>query len=235
MFKRILIKLSGDSLLSINNGNITIKSCPIIHQIKYALNYGIEVAIVIGGGNIARFSTLKKNILHVLNRVTIDHIGMLSTIINALSLSDILLKHNINSTIMSSKYIDGIVDSNNINKSNNLLSEKKLVIFAGGTGNPFVTTDTAASLRACEIKADAIFKATNVDGIYDEDPKKNTKARILSDISFDYVCNNKISVMDIGAFIQCREFNIPICVFNMNKKDALKRIIHGEKEGTWVR
>ena len=231
--KRVIIKLSGEALSS-NDASIDSHAITqILIDIAEVLKLGVEVAIVIGGGNILRGgrSCFGKKI----ERATSDHMGMLATMINALALQDILNHSGIEAVALSSYGIDGVISTASITKATSLLTKKKVVIFAGGTGNPFVTTDSAASLRACEIKADALLKATGVDGIYDKDPNQFNDAKRFDRLQFNEVLQQQLAVMDLTAFIQCRDFNIPICVFNMHNKQALVRVVTGQKEGTWVK
>jgi len=231
--KRMIIKLSGEALSS-NNASIDSSALThILTDITKIIKQGVEIAIVVGGGNILRGknSFFGKKI----ERATSDHMGMLGTIINALALQDILNYHKIEAVALSSYFIERVILTANTTRTNSLLSNKKVVIFAGGTGNPFVTTDSAASLRACEIKADVLLKATKVDGIYDKDPSQFNNAKRFDEIRFNEVLKKKLAVMDLGACTQCRDFDIPICVFNMNKKKALIRIVNGQKEGTWIK
>lgn len=231
--KRIIIKLSGE-VLSLNNTSVDSNVLTqILADIAKIVKLGVEVAIVIGGGNIlrGRNSSFDKKI----ERITFDHMGMLGTMINALALQDILNYSKLEAVALSSYSIERVMPIANITRTTSLLSKKKIVIFAGGTGNPFVTTDSAASLRACEIKADALLKATKVDGIYDRDPNKFDDAQRFDKLNFNEVLRKQLAVIDPGACIQCREFNIPICVFNMSKKGSLVRVISGQKEGTWIK
>ena len=231
--KRILIKLSGKALFSNNSRIDTYVITPILKGIADILKIGIEIAIVIGGGNILRGS--KVCFGNKIKRSTADHMGMLATMINALALRDILNKFGITSVALASRGIDGIIPTSNIEYANTLLVKKKVVIFGGGTGNPFITTDSAASLKACEVNADALLKATNVDGIYDKDPNLFENVKRFTSLSFNEVLQKQLKVMDLGAFIQCRDFNIPICIFNMNKKESFIKVVTGQTEGTWVK
>ncbi|WP_116963520.1 UMP kinase [Fastidiosibacter lacustris] len=232
-FKRVLIKLSGESL-SINGFGIQVEAVKeIIHDIKRAQVMGVQLAIVIGAGNILRGS--KAQFGDQIERSTADTMGMLATMINALALSDILTSNGIDNEVLSSKGIDGVIQTSCPKLAKSYLNTGKVVIFAGGTGNPFVTTDSTASLRAAEIQADAILKITTVDGVYDKDPKEHDNAKKFDVLSFADVLRKELAVMDLGAFIQARDFNIPICVFNLNNSGALMRVLNNEQEGTWVR
>ena len=231
--KRIVIKLSGEALSSNNTSVDSNVLTQILTDIAEIIKLGIEVAIVIGGGNILRGSSSSFD--KKIERITFDHMGMLGTMINALALQDIFNYSKLEAVALSSYPIERIMPTASITKTISLLSKKKIVIFAGGTGNPFVTTDSAASLRACEIKADALLKATKVDGVYDKDPNKFNNAQRFDKLNFNEVLRQQLAVIDPGACIQCREFNVPICVFNMNKKGSLVRIVNGQKEGTWIK
>ena len=232
MSKRIVIKLSGElfsgSSCSLNKSVVY----SIVSDIYVMIKQGFEIAIVVGGGNIIRGDRSYFN--HKIDRLTSDHMGMFATMINALALQSIFNKINLSSVILSSRSVDGVFAISSPMLAIETLRKRKIVIFAGGTSNPFVTTDSAASLRACEINASAIFKATTVNGVYNKDPNKFNKATMFDVLSFNDMLNKELLVMDLFACIQCRDFNIPICVFNMRRKRALLRIVNGAKEGTWV-
>ena len=233
MYKRILLKLSGEALANNNNiidQDILDKTVKIINSV---LEKNIELAIVIGGGNIFRGESFSKT---GANKITGDHMGMMATIINGLAINDACHRHNIQSSIMSAVDIgSGICDSFDFKKAKNKLANKEVLIFVGGTGNPRFTTDSAASLRAIEIEADIIFKATGVDGVYSSDPKKNPNATKYEKLSFDEAINKKLAVMDVSAFVMCRDNNIDICVFSMlEDSNTLSRILSGEQLGTIV-
>lgn len=232
-FKRILIKLSGESLSNTGRGINVEAIQPIIQDIKTLIKNDVQVGIVIGGGNILRGA--QGDFKGQIERSTADTMGMLATMINALALRDLMKFHNINTTALSARYVDAVMQTANAPLANELLDNGNVVIFAGGTGNPFVTTDTTAALRACEIKADALLKLTTVDGVYDKDPNQYKDAKRYEALSFSEVLDKELKVMDLGAFVQCRDFNVPICVFNMNKSGALIRVVAGEDEGTWIR
>jgi uridylate kinase len=232
MLKRIILKLSGELFPGVKS-NVSKSTLYSIASDIYALaKQGLEIAVVIGGGNIIRGGKYYFN--HNIDRLTADHMGMFATMINALALQSIFSKINLSSVILSSRSVDGVFSISNPIRALDILRRKKIVIFAGGTSNPFVSTDSAASLRACEINAGAILKATTVDGIYNKDPNKFDKAKMFDVLSFNEMLNKELLVMDLFACVQCRDFNIPICVFNMNRKRALIRIVNGAKEGTWV-
>ncbi len=231
--QRVLIKLSGESLSASGFGIQVEAIKDIIHDIKQIVQMNVQLAIVIGGGNILRGGRVEFG--NQIGRSTADNMGMLATMINALALSDILNANDIDNEVLSSRGIDGVIQTTNPSLAKRYLNDGKVVIFAGGTGNPFVTTDSAASLRAAEINANAILKITTVDGVYDKDPSKFSDAQKFIQLSFTEALQKELAIMDLSAFIQCRDFNIPICVFNLNNPGALLRVLSGEDEGTWVR
>ena len=203
----------------------------IVKEIKIAVSIGIEIAIVIGGGNIFRGVALGAA---GMDRATADYMGMLATVMNALALQDAMKHAGVNSRVQSAINIDQIVEPYIRGKAIRYLEDKKIVIFAAGTGNPFFTTDTAAALRAMEINADIMIKATKVDGIFSDDPEKNPDAIMYKTVTFDDAINNNLKVMDATAFTLCRDQKLPIAVFNIFKEDALKNLLLGEEEGTLV-
>jgi len=231
-YKRILLKLSGEALM----GNDAFGVNPdtinkIVKEIKIAVSIGIEIAIVIGGGNIFRGVALGAA---GMDRATADYMGMLATVMNALALQDAMKHAGVNSRVQSAINIDQIVEPYIRGKAIRYLEDKKIVIFAAGTGNPFFTTDTAAALRAMEINADIMIKATKVDGIFSDDPEKNPEAIMYKTVTFDDAINNNLKVMDATAFTLCRDQKLPIAVFNIFKEDALKNLLLGKEEGTLV-
>lgn len=231
-YQRVLLKLSGEALIGGTNYGISPKILDYIaSQVKQILELGTEVGIVIGGGNFFRGHILAEA---GIGRITADHMGMLGTIINSLALRDAFERAGLPSRIMSAIPMSGIVDHYDRRKAMYFLKEGRVVFFSAGTGNPLVTTDSAASLRAIEIEADILLKATNVDGIYCSDPKKNLNAKMYSHISFNQALKDQIGVMDISAFCQCRDHKLPIRVFNLNRDGALKDIILGKEVGTLV-
>ena len=231
-FKRILLKLSGESLLG--NKSSGIDSDMLEHitgEIVKVYKLGVEVGIVIGGGNIYRgLSASKQGV----NRVTGDQMGMLATVINSLALQNSLEKKNIYTRVQSAIKMDEVAEPLIIRRANRHLEKKRIVIFAAGTGEPYFTTDTAAALRAIEIKADVILKGTRVNGVYDSDPEKNKKAKMFKKLKYKDVLDKNLRVMDLTAITLCRENNLPIMVFNMNVKDNLKKIISGMDVGTII-
>lgn len=231
--KRVLLKLSGESLASDHGFGVSVDSAkPILTQIKTLIEAGVELAIVVGGGNILRGG--KASFGDKIKRATADSMGMIATMINALALRDMLISEGVDTEVFSAKGLDGLLKVASAHEFNQAMNAGKVVVFAGGTGNPFVTTDTTASLRAVEIGADALLKATTVDGVYDKDPNTHPDAKRFDKISFAEVVVRELSVMDLGAFTQCRDFNIPIYVFDMTQENALIDAISTSKYGTWV-
>ncbi|WP_150466878.1 UMP kinase [Francisella sp. SYW-9] len=231
--KRILLKLSGESLSADQGFGISVDSAePIIDQIKTLVSQSIEIAIVVGGGNILRGG--RANFGNKIKRATADSMGMIATMINALALRDMLLSENVEAEVFSAKGVDGLLKVASAHEFNQSLAAGKVLIFAGGTGNPFVTTDTTASLRAVEIGADALLKATTVDGVYDKDPNKYLDAKRFGKITFSEVVAKELNVMDLGAFTQCRDFGIPIYIFDLTQPNALVDAVVDSKHGTWV-
>ena len=231
-FKRILLKLSGEALMGddaygINRATIN----NIVEQIKDVVDLGVEVGVVIGGGNIFRGVAPAAA---GMDRATADYMGMLATVMNALALQDAMKHIGLVARVQSALNIEQVAEPYIRGKAIRYLEEGRVVIFGAGTGNPFFTTDTAAALRGMEINADIVLKATKVDGIYTDDPKKNPDAKRYETVSFDEAITKDLKVMDATAFTLCRDQQLPIAVFNIFKAGALKRVIMGENEGTRV-
>jgi len=231
-YKRILLKLSGEALMGddsygINRGTIA----RIVGEIAQVAALGIEIGVVIGGGNIFRGVAPGAA---GLDRATADYMGMLATIMNALALQDAMRQAGLNARVQSALNIEQVCEPYIRGKAIRYLEEGKIVIFAAGTGNPFFTTDTAAALRGAEIGAEMVLKATRVDGIYTEDPKINANAKRYATLSFDEALIKNLRVMDATAFALCRDQKLPITVFSINKPGAMKRIVVGDEEGTRV-
>ena len=231
--KRVLLKLSGEALMGENSFGISPDIVnQIVIEIKKILEQDIQLAIVIGGGNIFRGISLGDQ---GMTRATGDYMGMLATVMNSLALEDAFNKNNIITRVQSAVNVEQIVEPYVRAKALQYLSENKVVIFSGGTGNPFFTTDTAAALRASEIDADIMIKATKVNGIYSDDPVKNQKAIKFDQITFDDVIDKKLKVMDATAFTLCREQSMPIGVINIFKQNSLYNFINKNfKDGTLV-
>ncbi|HPR57258.1 MAG TPA: UMP kinase [Bacteroidales bacterium] len=231
-YKRILLKLSGESLM----GNKQYGIDPDIlakyaQDVKSAAEKGVQIAIVIGGGNIFRGMT---GTASGVDRIQGDYMGMLATVINSLSLQGALESIGMETKLVGGLTIEPIVEQTSGKRVQTYLNQGKIVLISGGTGNPFFTTDTAAALRAIEMKADIILKGTRVDGIYTSDPEKNPEARKFSKLSFSEAIEKKLKVMDLTAFTLCQENNMPILVFNMNKTGNLVKVLAGENIGTIV-
>ncbi len=232
-YKRVLLKLSGEALMGEGQYGIdpqTIKR--IASEVKELVNDGVEVGMVIGGGNIFRGAGLAEA---GMERVTGDHMGMLATVMNALAMQDALENLGIYARVMSAIKINQICEDYIKRRAVRHLEKGRVVIFAAGTGNPFFTTDSAASLRAVEIGADLLIKATKVDGVYTADPVKDPSAKRYDTLSFDEVLDQRLAVMDATAIVLCRDYDMPLCVLDINKPGALKNVILGNKEGTFVR
>jgi uridylate kinase len=218
-YKRVLLKLSGEALMGNEKYGIHKQTIDgIVNEISKVVDIGTELAIVIGGGNIFRGVALGAT---GMDRATADYMGMIGTVMNALALQDAMKLCQIESRVQSAIRIDQIVEPYIRSKAISYLSEKKIVIFAAGTGNPFFTTDTAGALRGAEIGAQVFIKATKVDGIYDLDPEKSPDAKLFSNITFDEAISKKLRVMDATAFSLCRDQNLPIQVLNIFKPGAL--------------
>lgn len=231
-YKRILLKYSGEALLGKSQFGIDPAILDkIANEVAELINMGVEVGIVIGGGNLFRGKALSEV---GLGRVTGDHMGMLATVMNALALRDALERIDLPARIMSAIPMLGVVDSYHRRKALTHLKNGQVVIFAAGTGNPFFTTDTAACLRAIEIDADVVLKATKVDGIYSDDPHKNSNAVRYDFLTYLEVLTKGLKVMDSTAICLCQDHDMPLQVFDMNQTDALKKIVSGIPIGTVV-
>ncbi len=231
-FRRILLKLSGESLMGDQNYGIEAERLALYAgEVKSVTEEKIQVAIVIGGGNIFRGL---QGTAEGIDRVQGDYMGMLATIINSMALQDALEKVKIRSKILSGIAINPVCEKISRRKAIDYLDQGFVVIIAGGTGNPYFTTDTAAALRALEIKADALLKGTRVDGVYSDDPEKNKKAIRYKKVTFDEAIEKGLKVMDQTAFTLCRENHLPVVVFDINVKGNLKKLIKGGNVGTIV-
>ena len=231
-YKRVLLKLSGESLMGPDAFGInreTIQST--VEDIKEAYDMGVQIGIVVGGGNIFRGVALGST---GMERTQGDHMGMLATLMNALALQDALRKNGVEARVQSALSIERIAETYIRGKALRHLEKGRIVIFAAGTGNPYFTTDTTAALRGAEIGAEVVLKATKVDGIYSADPMKDPNATFFKSITFDEAMKRDLKVMDATAFALCREQNLPIKVFNIRKKGSIARVCRGEDEGTLV-
>jgi len=233
IYQRILLKLSGealqgDHLFGIDPSKLARMSTEIATVVKA----GVQVALVIGGGNLIRGADLYTT---GFDRVTADQMGMLATIINGLALRDALEKKDIRVEVMSAIAAPGLVEFYDRKKAKDMLNQGKVVIFVGGTGNPLVTTDSAAALRGIEVSADIVIKATKVDGVFAADPIKNPKAERYLSLTYDEILEQRLGVMDLNSILLCRDHALPLRVFNMNKQGALYKIVLGEDVGTLVK
>ena len=231
-YKRILLKLSGEALMGddaygINRATIN----RIVAEVKEVVDLGVQVAVVIGGGNIFRGVAPAAE---GMDRATADYMGMLATVMNAMALQDAMKNIGLNARVQSALNIEQVAEPYIRGKAIRYLEEGRVVIFGAGTGNPFFTTDTAAALRGMEMNADVVIKATKVDGIYTDDPKTNPEAMRYKTISFDEAIIKNLRVMDATALTLCRDQKLPIVVFSIFKQGALKRVLLGQDEGTMV-
>jgi uridylate kinase len=231
-YRRILVKLSGEALL----GNADYGIDPamlkrIATELRDVTQLGVQVAVVIGGGNIFRGAGLARA---GMDRVTADHMGMLATVINALAMQDALESLGVYARVMSALRINEVCEDYIRRRATRHLEKNRVVIFAAGTGNPFFTTDTAASLRAIEVNAEVLLKATKVSGVYSDDPARNPTAKRYTRLTFDQVLSQKLNVMDATAIVMCRDNNLPLQVFNLNVPGDLMKIVLGQNVGTVV-
>jgi uridylate kinase len=230
--RRILVKLSGEALMGSSDYGIDpVFLKRLAAEVAAVREYGVEVALVIGGGNIFRGAGLARA---GMDRVTADQMGMLATVMNSLALQDALEQIGVFARVMSAIRINEVCEDYIRRRAVRHLEKGRITIFAAGTGNPFFTTDTAASLRAVEIGADLLIKATKVDGIYDTDPVANPSARRFDRLTYDQVLDGRLNVMDATAIVLCRDHGLPLRVFNLNEPGALIRVARGEEVGTLV-
>lgn len=231
-YKRILLKLSGEALTGSESFGIDPRVLDLMAlEVGQLVGIGVQVGLVVGGGNLFRGAALQKA---GLDRVTGDHMGMLATVMNALALRDALERSNIATQVMSSIPMSGVVDHYDRRKAVRALSNGDVVIFAAGTGNPFFTTDSSACLRGIEVGAELVLKATKVDGVYSADPMKVADAERYDRLTYDEVLDKKLEVMDLTAILLCRDHDMPVRVFEMEKQGALLNIVRGGDEGTLI-
>jgi uridylate kinase len=231
-YKRILLKISGEALIGKSNFGIDSKVMDeIADEVKNVVELGIEIAIVIGGGNFWRGVSASAE---GMDRTSADYIGMLATVMNALGLQDAMEKKGVMTRVQSSITIREIAEPFIRRRAVRHLEKKRVVIFAGGTGNPYFSTDTAAALRALEINAEILFKATKVDGVYDKDPKKYSDAKRFEELTFKDVLEKDLRILDSTAISLCMENNLPIVVFDITKHGNIKKVVTGKKIGTLV-
>lgn len=231
-FKRVLLKLSGEALMGDDAFGINRQTIEaMVADISEVVSLGVELAIVIGGGNIFRGVALGAA---GMDRATGDYMGMMATVMNSMALQDALRRNGVEARVQSALNIEQVVEPYIRPKAIRYLEEGRVVIFAAGTGNPFFTTDTAAALRGAEMGVQMVLKATKVDGVYTADPKKDPSATRYASITFDEALTRNLQIMDATAFALCRDQKLPIKVFNITKPGALKRVVMGEDEGTLV-
>jgi len=231
-YRRVLLKLSGEALMGSDAFGINRDTLErMVGEIGEVVRLGVEMAIVIGGGNIFRGVALGAE---GMDRATADYMGMMATVMNAMALQDAMRRAGVEARVQSALNIEQVVEPYIRPKAMRYLDEGKVVIFAAGTGNPFFTTDTAAALRGSEMGVQIVLKATKVDGIYSADPKKDPGATRFASLSFDEALSRRLQVMDATAFALCRDQKLPIKVFDMTKPGALRRVAMGEDEGTLV-
>ena len=232
IFKRVLLKLSGEALAGKQHFGVeTSRIHQIAEEIKEVQALGVEIAIVVGGGNFFRGVAEQARDM---DRVSADHMGMLATVINALALQDALEKQGVDTRVMSAIEMNQVAEPFIRRRAIRHLEKGRAVIFAAGTGSPYFSTDTAASLRAMEIKADAILKATQVDGIYDADPRLVKDATMFDKITYLEFLKRGLKVMDSTAISLCRDNNLPVAIFNLNVRGNIRRVVTGEKVGSLV-
>jgi uridylate kinase len=234
-YDRALLKISGEAFAGRGPGGSGIDFGVIerlADELKGVHQLGVQLGLVVGGGNILRGTTASQQ---GMDRVSADYMGMLATIINALALQDILEKKGVDTRVMTAIRMEELAEPYIRRRAVRHLEKKRVVIFAGGTGNPYFSTDTAAVLRALEMEAQVLMKATNVDGVYTADPKKDPSARFLGELSFQDALVNGYAVMDANAFGLCKENRLPIVVFNINQPGATAKVLAGERVGTIVR
>lgn len=232
MYRRILVKLSGEALMGEDSYGINRKVIEqIVGEIKQVAELGVQIGVVIGGGNIFRGIAPAAS---GMDRATADYMGMLATVMNALALKDAMSKAGLVARVQSALAMQQVAEPYVRGKAMQYLEEGKIVIFGAGTGNPFFTTDTAAALRGAEIGAELVLKATKVDGVYTDDPKKNPDAVRYQSLTFDEAIARNLKVMDATAFALCRDQQFDLKVFSIFKQGALKRVVLGEDEGTLV-
>ncbi|MGC6404036.1 MAG: UMP kinase [Candidatus Comchoanobacterales bacterium] len=232
MNKRILLKMSGEYLRGDTPFGVDPSVLSVLAQdVLAAKQSGLELGVVIGGGNFIRGQSLSD---YGMDRITSDYMGMMGTVINSLALRDVFERAGISCVIQSALPVAGMVEPFDRQRSISLLAQGVVVIFSGGTGNPLVTTDSAASLRAIEIEADMLLKATSVDGVFDCDPKQDEQAKLFDHLTYDEALKHEYAVMDLSAFCQCRDHSLPIRVFNMTVPGQLRKVLLGDQLGTLV-
>lgn len=233
LYRRVLLKLSGEALAGEAGFGIDFSVIDrLTEEIKKVHQMGASIGLVLGGGNIMRGSVASQQ---GMDRVSADYMGMLATVINALAVQDILERKNIDTRVMTAIRMEELAEPYIRRRAQRHLEKGRVVLFAAGTGNPYFSTDTAAVLRALEIEADVLIKATNVDGIYTSDPRKDPTAEFISELAYQEAIVRNLEVMDANAFGLCKKNGLPIVVMNVNEKGAIARVVEGERVGTLVR
>ena len=233
LYRRVLLKLSGEALAGEAGFGIDFSVIDrLTEEIKKVHQMGASIGLVLGGGNIMRGSVASQQ---GMDRVSADYMGMLATVINALAVQDILERKNIDTRVMTAIRMEELAEPYIRRRAQRHLEKGRVVLFAAGTGNPYFSTDTAAVLRALEIEADVLIKATNVDGIYTSDPRKDPTAEFISELAYQEAIVRNLEVMDANAFGLCKKNGLPIVVMNINEKGAIARVVEGERVGTLVR
>ncbi|MCH7683138.1 MAG: UMP kinase [Gemmatimonadetes bacterium] len=233
LYRRVLLKLSGEALAGEAGFGIDFSVIDrLTEEIKKVHQMGASIGLVLGGGNIMRGSVASQQ---GMDRVSADYMGMLATVINALAVQDILERKNIDTRVMTAIRMEELAEPYIRRRAQRHLEKGRVVLFAAGTGNPYFSTDTAAVLRALEIEADVLIKATNVDGIYTSDPRKDPTAEFISELAYQEAIVRDLEVMDANAFGLCKKNGLPIVVMNVNEKGAIARVVEGERVGTLVR
>jgi uridylate kinase len=232
-YRRALLKISGEALAGDKGQGLDYGVVEALAEVLKSVHaLGVNLCLVVGGGNIIRGAVASRE---GLDRVSADYMGMLATVINALAVQDVLEKVGVDTRVMTAIRMESLAEPYIRRRAIRHLEKGRLIIFAGGTGNPFFSTDTAGVLRALEIEAEVILKATNVDGIYTSDPRKNPEAEFIPELSFQDAIVKNYAVMDANAFGLCKANNLPIIVFNMNRPGAISRVLQGDRVGTIVR
>ena len=232
-YRRVVLKISGEGLCQPQNTGIDAEELQRIgSEIKSVVELGVQVGLVIGGGNIVRGGALADKI-HIAKPAA-HYMGMLGTVINAIAVQEILESMGLDTRVQSALAVDNVCEKFVRRRAIRHLEKDRIVIFAGGTGNPFVTTDTAAALRASEISADVLLKATKVDGVYTADPAKDPSARLHKSVTYDEFIDRRLGVMDLSAMVMCQQNNIPVVVFNLKKRGNMRAAVMGEPVGTIV-
>ena len=232
-YRKVLVKLSGEALAGDAGFGINFSVIDrLTEEIMQVHRMGASLGLVLGGGNIMRGTTASQQ---GMDRVSADYMGMLATVINALAVQDILERKSVETRVMTAIRMEELAEPYIRRRAQRHLEKGRVVLFAGGTGNPYFSTDTAAVLRALEIEADAIIKATNVDGVYSSDPNKDPNAEFISELEYQDAIVRDLEVMDANAFGLCKKNRLPIIVMNVNQKGAIARVVQGERVGTLVR